>query len=68
MVKVIKDIKELEMLLMGRWYNPERVLYNWIIRNESPYNRLRFIRALVRNLQRKGVILLPEVIRKIYEG
>jgi len=68
MVKVIKDIKELELLLMSRFYNPERNLYNWIRKNTSPYNRLRYIRAFVRNMQRKGVILLPDVIRKIYEG
>lgn len=70
MVKIVKTVEELEKLFIGlgsgRYYNPERQLYNLIRKNSSPYNRLRYIRALVRNLQRKNVIVSIEVIKDLY--
>lgn len=67
-MRVIMDVRELEEVLSKKWFNPERRLYNMLIRTRGRFNKKRYLRALVKKLQKKGVILLPDVIEKLYKS
>mgnify|MGYP000557140797 CR=1 FL=1 len=65
-MRVIRRIEELELLLSSRYFHPEYRLYKRILHSYSPKNKNRYIKALVRKLINKRVLLLPEVIQDLY--
>lgn len=64
-MKIPMSIRELEEILSRRWFAPERRLYIRLVRSRSQFNRRRYLLALIRKLERKGVILTPSLVEEI---
>ena len=60
-----KNLEELEKLLQKRYFGPERRLYERLKVSRSRFNRRRYLRALIRKLQKKGVIVTPWLVEEI---
>jgi len=60
-----KNLKELEELLSKRWFGPEYRLFKRLLISRSEFNRRRYLKALIRKLQRKGVIVTPMLVEEI---
>jgi len=64
-LKVPRNILELEDILAKHWFRPEARIFIRILQTCSPYYRRQLVEALAKRLRRKGVLLSPELIEDI---